>query len=135
MLVDVVHARYEELFSLIKSSLQRSGFVQDIVSGIVLTEWGKNWGACALAESIFHTSPCRMLLRIKGHDHIVTNPIYATGVGLVLHAKDQRQQQHQATLFKGAKGIMKRMAQWFEKNFKDSGSLESCWELFYDNKR
>ncbi len=119
MLVDVVHARYEELFSLIKSSLQRSGFVQDIVSGIVLTGGGaKIEGACALAESIFQV-PVRVGCPsgIKGHDNIVTNPIYATGVGLVLHAKEQRQQQNQVTLFKGAKGIMKRMAQWFEKNF------------------
>ena len=119
MLVDVVHARYEELFSLIKSSLQRSGFSHFMVSGVVLTGGGaKIKGVCELAESIFQV-PVRVghPAGIEGNDKIIANPIYATGVGLVLHAKENKQRKNQETLFKGAKGVMKRMARWFETNF------------------
>ena len=68
MLVDVVQARYEELFGLIQSSIRRSGFEKLIVSGVVLTGGGsKVRGADTLAESLFNV-PVRigMPSKVKG---------------------------------------------------------------------
>ncbi|MCX7125282.1 MAG: cell division protein FtsA, partial [Gammaproteobacteria bacterium] len=53
-LAQVVHARYEELFTLVLAELRRSGFEDLISSGIVLTGGAsKVLGGIELAESVF----------------------------------------------------------------------------------
>ena len=86
-LSDVVAARYEELFSLVRNELRRSGFEDRMAAGIVLTGGASNVrGAIELAELCFEM-PVR-----KGCAHYVSglaeateNPSFATGVGLLLH--------------------------------------------------
>ena len=89
-LAEVVEPRYEELFGLAREELRRSGFEEIIAAGIVLTGGSaKMEGAIELAEEVFHV-PVRLGLpqHISGLSDVVRNPIYSTGAGLLLYARD-----------------------------------------------
>lgn len=90
-LAEVVEPRYEELFSLIKAELRRSGFEDMIPAGIVLTGGtAKMEGAVELAEEVFHV-PVRLASPqgVSGLADVVNNPIHATGVGLLQYGLKQ----------------------------------------------
>ena len=54
-LAEVVEPRYEELFNLVATELNRSGFEEMIAAGVVLTGGGaKMEGVIDLAEEVFH---------------------------------------------------------------------------------
>ena len=89
-LAEVVEARYEELFSLVRDELRRSGFEELIAAGLVLTGGSaKMEGAVELAEEIFHV-PVRLGVPqyVEGLVDVVRNPIHATGVGLLIYGKE-----------------------------------------------
>ena len=89
-LAEVVEPRYEELFSLIYDELERAGMLSKIGAGIVLTGGGsKLSGALELAEEIFNM-PVRLATphKINGLKDVVRNPIYSTGIGLILFGTD-----------------------------------------------
>ncbi len=119
-LAEVVEPRYEELLTLIQAELRRSGFEDLIASGIVLTGGSaKIEGLVDLAEEIFHM-PVRLGAPqyVTGLVDVVRNPIYATGVGLLLfghHNRDQRSMD--IGLGKGLRGVLDRMRGWFQGNF------------------
>ena len=86
-LAEVVEPRYVELFTLVQQELQRSGFQDMLAAGIVLTGGtSKMEGVVDLAEEIFH-APVRIGAphNVAGLADIVRNPIYSTGVGLLLY--------------------------------------------------
>jgi cell division protein FtsA len=86
-LAEVVEPRYDELFTLIQAELRRSGYEDLIPAGIVMTGGtAKMEGAVELAEEIFHM-PVRLGVphSVKGMADVVRNPIYSTGVGLLLY--------------------------------------------------
>lgn len=92
-LAEVVEPRYDELFTLVQAELRRSGFEDLIAAGIVLTGGtSKMEGVIELAEEIFHM-PVRLGApqNIRGLSDIVNNPIYSTGVGLLIYAMKQQQ--------------------------------------------
>src|ERR1700760_3876468 len=92
-LAEVVEPRYEELFGLVREELRRSGFEEVIAAGIVLTGGSaKMEGAIELAEEVFHV-PVRLGLpqSVHGLSDVVSNPIFSTGVGLLLYARDNQQ--------------------------------------------
>ena len=98
-LAEVVEPRYEELFGLVREELRRSGFEEMIAAGIVLTGGSaKMEGAIELAEEVFHV-PVRLGLpqHVKGLSDVVRNPIYSTGVGLLLYARDNHSPASAAT--------------------------------------
>jgi len=119
-LAEVVQPRYEELFSLIQAELRRSGFEDLIVAGIVLTGGSaKMEGAVELAEEIFHM-PVRVGVpqHVSGLADVVRNPIYATGVGLLLFGRRQATAGVPANRVDGGlAGIWERMKNWFQGNF------------------
>ncbi|MBE0399183.1 cell division protein FtsA [Halomonas sp. FME1] len=87
-LAEVVEPRYEELFTLIRDELRRSGYEDMVAAGIVLTGGTSRMeGVSELAEEIFHM-PVRIACpqNVKGLADVVRNPIYATGVGLLHYA-------------------------------------------------
>ena len=89
-LAEIVEPRYEELFNLMREELRRSGFEELIAAGIVLTGGSARMeGAIELAEEVFHV-PVRLGLpqQVQGLSDVVRNPIYSTGVGLLLYARD-----------------------------------------------
>ena len=119
-LAEVVEPRYEELFSLVQAELRRSGYEDLIAAGIVLTGGSsKMEGVVELAEEIFHM-PVRVGVPqyVSGLSDVVRNPIYSTGVGLLLFG--HRQSQHAMPGLKpgsGVRGIWERMRNWFQGNF------------------
>jgi cell division protein FtsA len=119
-LAEVVEPRYEELFSLVRDELRRSGFEELIAAGIVLTGGSsKMEGAVELAEEIFHV-PVRLGVPqyVEGLVDVVRNPIYATAVGLLLYGKEAAEFQADAAAAKaGIFGVFDRMKAWFQGNF------------------
>jgi len=122
MLAEVIEPRIEELYGLIVAELRRSGFEDVIGSGIVLTGGSsKLEGMVDLAEEVFHM-PVRLGVPdgISGLSGVVENPIYATGVGLVLFGADKRSGKgyaHTAADVEGVKGMWAKMKSWFQGNF------------------
>ncbi|RDL42961.1 cell division protein FtsA [Marinomonas piezotolerans] len=87
-LAEVVEARYEEIYKMVRDELSRSGFAERIPAGIVITGGTSLMeGAEALAERIFDM-PVRLAapVQTKGISEVVDNPSYATSVGLLMHA-------------------------------------------------
>jgi len=119
-LAEVVEPRYEELYGLIRDELRRSGFEEVIAAGIVLTGGSaKMEGAIDLAEEIFHV-PVRLGLpqQIKGLADVVRNPIYSTGVGLLLYARDNAAPaQRGRAVPTSVKGALDRMKSWWQGSF------------------
>jgi cell division protein FtsA len=119
-LAEIVEPRYEELFALIADELRRSGFEESVATGIVLTGGtAKMEGAIELAEEVFHM-PVRLGVpqHVTGLADVVSNPIHATGVGLLLYAMQQSERDRPAaSLGGGMKSIFERMKTWFQGNF------------------
>lgn len=122
-LAEVVEPRYDELFTLVKAELQRSGYENLLGAGIVLTGGtSKMEGVIELAEEIFHM-PVRigMPQSVNGLADIVRNPIYATGVGLLLYGmKQQRHQersQNPVPVKEPQVSILERVKIWLKNNF------------------
>ena len=118
-LAEVVEPRYEELLRLIQKELRRSGFEDLIAAGVVLTGGSsKMEGVIELAEEIFHM-PVRLGVPqyVSGLVDVVRNPIYATGVGLLLFGHQHGDDRRVDTLSGGGKSTWDRMKNWFKGNF------------------
>jgi cell division protein FtsA len=120
-LAEIVEPRYEELFGLIRDELRRAGLEEQVATGIVLTGGSaKMEGAIELAEEVFHM-PVRLGVPqyVTGLSEVVSNPIHATGVGLLLYAKSSMDAQRaEAPLLAGGmKNLLERMKAWFQGNF------------------
>ena len=122
-LAEVIEPRMEELFTLVQAELRRSGFEDVIGSGVVLSGGSsKLEGMVELAEEVFHM-PVRMGVPqfVGGLSNVVHNPIYATGVGLVMygakHQGGERYFDHATDNDGGMSAIWERMKSWFQGNF------------------
>lgn len=120
-LAEVVEPRYDELFTLVQAELRRSGYEDLIAAGIVLTGGtSKMEGVIELAEEIFHM-PVRLGApqNIRGLSDIVNNPIYSTGVGLLIYAMKQQQGGGRAVAgTKESQGsIFSKIKKMFQGNF------------------
>jgi cell division protein FtsA len=119
-LAEVVEPRYEELFTLIQSELRRSGFEDLIAAGIVLTGGtSKMEGVVELAEEIFHM-PVRLASPqgVSGLADVVNNPMYATGVGLLMYGlKQQTTDSEPMMRSEGGESLMGKIKTWFTGNF------------------
>ncbi|QTA82080.1 Cell division protein [Desulfonema limicola] len=118
VLAEILEPRTEEIFSLIRREIHRAGMGHFINSGIVLTGGSSLLdGVTDIAESIFQL-PTRMgkPQRIGGLVDVVNNPMYATGVGLVLfgarnHTAEKKFRIRDANIFNR---VMARMKKWFK---------------------
>ncbi len=120
-LAEVIEPRYDELFTLVQAELRRSGYEDLIAAGIVLTGGtSKMEGVIELAEEIFHM-PVRLGTpqNIRGLSDIVNNPIYSTGVGLLIYALKQQQDGYKTSGHKGdATGsFFTKLKKLFQSNF------------------
>lgn len=119
-LASVIEARYEELFGLIYQNLKSSGFADQIASGIVLTGGSSKMpGVLELAEEVFRL-PVRLGIPqgVTGLTDVVSNPIHATGVGLLLYTQRQLQSGGlEKPVMSDKKSIWKKMKSWFTRYF------------------
>ncbi len=119
-LASVVEPRYEELLALIQAELRRSGYEDLMAAGVVLTGGSsKMEGLVTLAEKILGM-PVRLGApeSVTGLSEVVRNPIYATGVGLLLFG--HRNGIHRPPAAEGDggfKALWNRMKGWFQGKF------------------
>ena len=120
-LAEVVEPRYEELFTLVQAELRRSGLDELISAGIVLTGGAsKMEGVVDLAEEIFHM-PVRLGApqHVKGLSASVTDPVYATAVGLLQYGQKDIQEKRLGLYSDGSsqESLFQRAKQWIKGNF------------------
>ncbi len=116
-LAEIIEPRYEELMLLVQAELRRSGYEDLIAAGMVLTGGSsKVKGLVELAEEIFHM-PVRMGLpqHVSGLTDVVQNPIYSTGVGLLMYGREH--QGRAEGLSDEGTGLLAKMKNWFQGNF------------------
>lgn len=120
-LTEVVSARYEELFTLVRNALRRSGFEERIAAGIVLTGGASSiQGALELAEQCFDMPVRRGCANVMpGLPEAHHNPSMATGVGLLLYGFKQQYEggYNGPMVAENAQGVWSRMKSWFQGNF------------------
>jgi len=119
-LAEVLEPRIVELYELVLNELRRSGMEDMIASGIVITGGSAMMrGMVELGEEIFHM-PVRMGLPryVGGLSEVVSNPRYATGVGLVLMGKQQLERHLSGQMeINSFARMMGKMKSWFQGNF------------------
>ena len=119
-LAEVIEPRVVELYEFVLGELRRSGMEEMIASGIVITGGASMMrGMVDLGEEIFHM-PVRLGLPsyVGGLSEVVSNPRYATGVGLILMGKQQVERQIQGNMESGSFGrVFDKMKSWFQGNF------------------
>lgn len=119
VLYEILGPRTEEIFSLVNREIYRSLMERMIVAGVVLT------GGTSLLNGINQMAeyvlgyPVRIgrPLGIKGLTDVVNNPIYATGVGFVLHGARNQAANSGRFRIKDKKlftRIINRMKGWFK---------------------
>jgi cell division protein FtsA len=116
MLAEYLEPRAEEILTLVRDELLRSGYMNHIPSGLVVTGGSSALDALPeLAEEIFELPVRRGLPRgVCGLVDRVQGPEYATGVGLVLYASKRqtptRFRIHDRSIFQK---VRSRMREWF----------------------
>ena len=119
ILCEIIEPRVDEILSLARQELTKSGLAERIPSGVVLT------GGCSalegiteLAEEVFE-SPVRRgsPIHVGGLQDVVRSPMYATGVGLVLFGFSQTRVNPQSRFRIRDESIFgrvkQRMREWF----------------------
>jgi len=119
-LTEIVEPRVEEILTLVHNEVVRMGYANLIAAGVILTGGGAILeGAPELAEQIFNLPVRRGTpIGIGGLIDLVNSPIYATGVGLVLHGSRNKA----ASRFKVGEGnifskVTHRMREWIGEFF------------------
>ncbi len=119
-LAEVIEPRVVELYELVLQELRRSGMEEMIASGIVITGGSAMMrGMIELGEEIFHM-PVRLGMPryVGGLSEVVSNPRYATGVGLILMGKQQLERHLTGQMESSSVGrIFDKMKSWFQGNF------------------
>lgn len=118
-LAEVVEARYEELFALVAAEIRKSGLEDLLSAGVVLTGGAsKVNGAVELAERVFKL-PVRIGVPqyVEGSAEVITNPVYATAIGLLIYGIKQGDPQRETPAQPGFKSVWGRMKDWFQGNF------------------
>ena len=117
ILAEILEPRMEEIFTLVQREIYRAGMENAINSGIVITGGTALLdGITDVAEGIFNL-PTRLgrPSGISGLVDVVNNPMYATGVGLVLYgARMQPEKKFRIRDKNIFNGIMGRMKKWFK---------------------
>ncbi len=117
ILGEILEPRVEEIFTLVKREIFLAGMDKVVTSGVVLTGGSSLLeGVTDIAETVFDL-PSRLGTPrgISGLTDVVNNPMYATGVGLVLYgARIQPKKKFRIRDSNIFNLIMIRMKRWFK---------------------
>ncbi|HKE19521.1 MAG TPA: cell division protein FtsA [Kofleriaceae bacterium] len=119
VLVEIVRMRLEEVFEHVKREIGRSGYLESIAAGVVMTGGSTLLpGMPELVESVLGLPARRGAPRgIGGLVDVVRSPEYSTGVGLVLYgARGTEMIQREAAPVREA-GMFRRVRSWFGEMF------------------
>jgi cell division protein FtsA len=117
ILAEILEPRMEEIFTLIKREIYRSDMENAVSAGLVVT------GGTALLDGVTEIAeavmglPCRLgkPQGITGLTDVVNNPMYATGVGLVMYGArkvpEKKFRIRDKNIFNS---IIQRMRKWFK---------------------
>ena len=120
VLVDILELRVEEIMMLINRELLKSGFDDQINSGVVITGGGSLLeGVPELAEQVFDLPVRRGYpLEIGGLKDVINDPKYATAVGLVLYGlKTERLKSGNPRPDGSFSSIFGRFKRWIKESF------------------
>lgn len=117
MLCEIMQPRMEEIFTHVDLEVRRAGFMQQAAAGVVVTGGSSMMeGVPELAEQLFDL-PVRLGIPtgVGGLKEVVSSPMYATGVGLVLYGAEHRDQRRFSRFSERTlvDKVIKRMMQWF----------------------
>ena len=118
VLAEIVQPRVEEILELAKKEMEKSGFLEMIPSGVVVTGGSALLeGLPELADQIFDLPVRRGTPRnVGGMVSAIESPVYTTGVGLVLYGMHHRDGRGFGTGAEGGgvfAGIGHRVRKWF----------------------
>jgi len=125
IMAQILEPRVQELLELVKIEIQRSGYQELVAAGLVLTGGSSLLeGMVDLAEETFDGLPVRMgkPQGVGGLVDVVSSPMYATGVGLLMYGNRYRQRAvggntvapaRHATNRSSSSGFWQRMRRWF----------------------
>lgn len=120
ILSEILEPRVEEILHLVHQDIVRTGYEDRIAAGVALT------GGCAslegmpeLAEQVFNLPVRRGVPKgVGGLIDVVKNPMYATGVGLViLGGRSMLEETTPIGERKGLVGLGSRVREWFGEIF------------------
>jgi cell division protein FtsA len=127
ILAKIIQARMEEILEIVAIETKRSGYSDALSAGVVLTGGGSLIdNLCSLANEVLGMdAKIGTPLGLSGGlTQEVNNPIYATGVGLVMHAiRSDDGVENQVMMPSSSKGsnveevmnrIAERMKSWFK---------------------
>ncbi|MGB2868723.1 MAG: cell division protein FtsA [Bacteroidota bacterium] len=119
LLCKVIQPRMEEILEFASMEIKRSGYSRHLSAGVVLTGGGSLIkGTAELAKEVLGM-PVKIGIPTgfgAGLIREIENPIYATGVGLVMHELRHRDRSTITAAIKDGKGksIFERMKTWFD---------------------
>jgi cell division protein FtsA len=117
ILNEIIAPRMEEIFTLINREIVSKGVSDEITTGVVLTGGAALLdGICDVAESVMN-QPTRLgrPCGISGLVDVVNNPMYATGVGLVLFgARNESARKFRIRDANIFNRLVSRMKRWFK---------------------
>jgi cell division protein FtsA len=123
LLCQVIQPRMEEILEIAAMEIKRSGYSKHLSAGVVLTGGGSLIkGTADLAREVLGM-PVKIGIPSgfsAGLIREIENPIYATGVGLVVHELKHRDRSAITSSVRNGKGkgsvknIFNRMRTWFD---------------------
>ncbi len=121
-LAEIIEPRMEEILEIIYKEIQASGYKGMFPAGVVFTGGASMLnGLTELAEQVFDM-PVRIGYprEVKGLNERVKDPIFATGVGLVMngiHRSESKNYKKRSIRSDRVTTLMKRMRDWFSSYF------------------
>lgn len=120
-LAEIIQPRMAEILGMIREQIERKGYLNILGGGVVVTGGGSLLtGTAELATEIFNL-PARTGYPVKlgGLVEEYYNPIYATGVGLVMVGAARREVDYMDTSSseKTFSSVWDRMRNWFKEFF------------------
>ena len=114
----IIEARMEEIFALVHREIRRTDYADLLAAGVVITGGGSMLEGCAeLAEEVFGMPVTVGQPRgITGLADAVSQPLYATGVGLIQFGMHHRHRSMMSEDGDFYQTILGRIKRWV-KNF------------------
>jgi cell division protein FtsA len=120
ILCEIIEPRLDEVFQLVQREIEKSGLEAVLASGVVMTGGAMLLpGAIEMAEQIFGI-PVRLGIpsHVGGLLDVISSPVYATGVGLVLYGMKRQERNFFRIRDDGIFSQVKhRMSDWFSEFF------------------